>query len=130
MTDPEQRATVFSNEQASLNEPVLPYQWAIMSTPDTSAGKASTVKTSANIPAAKNPQLVALGERIRALRRERSISQEDFAARVGLDRSYYGGGERNVAALNLIRIAAALGVEVGALFMPTEEPGNLVPPPG
>ena len=36
-----------------------------------------------------------------------------------LDRGYYGGverGERNLAALNLIKIAIALGVEVGDLF--------------
>ncbi len=36
-----------------------------------------------------------------------------------LGRSYYGGverGERNIAALNLMRIAATLEVEVGELF--------------
>ena len=49
----------------------------------------------------------------------RGISQEDFAAEAGLGRSYYGGverGERNVSALNLMRIADALSVEVGELF--------------
>ncbi len=69
----------------------------------------------------KHPQLVALGRRIRALRKERGFSQEAFASEAGLDRAYYGGierGERNVAALNLFRIAAALQVEVGELFPP------------
>ena len=67
----------------------------------------------------KHPHLVTLGAKIRGLRTERGYSQEGFAAAVGLDRAYYGGverGERNVAALNLIRIASALGVEVGELF--------------
>ena len=63
--------------------------------------------------------MIALGQQIRKVRKGRGFSQEDFAAEAGLDRSYYGGverGERNIAALNLIRIAAALGVEVGELF--------------
>ena len=67
----------------------------------------------------KHPQLVALGLQIRKLREEKGYSQEGFAAEVGLDRAYYGGverGERNVAALNLIQISIALGVEVGELF--------------
>lgn len=67
----------------------------------------------------KNKRLAALGQQIRRLRETRNISQEEFAARAGLDRAYYGGierGERNVAALNLIKIAVALGSEVGELF--------------
>lgn len=63
--------------------------------------------------------LIALGKQIRTVRQERGFSQEDFAAEAGLGRSYYGGverGERNIAALNLMRIAAALEVEVGELF--------------
>lgn len=69
----------------------------------------------------KEPQLAALGEKIRDIRRAKGYAQEEFANEVGLDRSYYGGierGERNVAALNLIKIAKALGVEVGELFPP------------
>lgn len=69
----------------------------------------------------KHPELVALGQRIRDLRKNAGLSQEAFASEVGLDRSYYGGierGERNVAALNLIKISQALGVTVGDLFAP------------
>lgn len=69
----------------------------------------------------KHPHLVAVGRRIRELREDAGYSQEDFATQAGLDRAYYGGierGERNVAALNLIVIATALGVEVGELFPP------------
>jgi transcriptional regulator with XRE-family HTH domain len=71
----------------------------------------------------RHAALVALGQQIRKVRRERGISQEDFAAEAGLGRSYYGGverGERNLAALNLMRIAAALQVEVGELFPKSE----------
>ncbi|MGH7965043.1 MAG: helix-turn-helix domain-containing protein [Candidatus Binatia bacterium] len=67
----------------------------------------------------KNKRLAAIGQQIRRLREAKNISQEEFAAQAGLDRAYYGGierGERNVAALNLIKIAVALGSEVGELF--------------
>ena len=66
-----------------------------------------------------HPRLVALGQRIREVRQSQGISQEDFALEAGLARSYYSGierGRRNVAALNLMRIAAALNCEVGDLF--------------
>jgi transcriptional regulator with XRE-family HTH domain len=67
----------------------------------------------------KHPSLVKLGMRIRELRKSKGFSQENFAAEVGLDRTYMGSverGERNVAALNLIRIAKCLNLEVGELF--------------
>lgn len=67
----------------------------------------------------KHPNLIKIGQRIRQLRQDRGFSQEDFAAEVGLDRSYMGGierGERNIAVLNLVRIAKTLGIEVGDLF--------------
>ena len=50
---------------------------------------------------------------------KRGNSKEGFAAEIGMDRAYFGGverGERNMAALNLVRIAAGLRVEVGELF--------------
>jgi len=71
----------------------------------------------------KNPALKLLGGQIRKLREEKGFSQEGFASDMGMDRAYYGGverGERNVAALNLIRIAQALGVKVGDLFAQVE----------
>lgn len=67
----------------------------------------------------KHPSLIKLGLRIRELRKARGFSQEDFAYEVGLDRTYMGSverGERNIAAINLIKIAKTLEVEVGALF--------------
>lgn len=72
----------------------------------------------------KCPALIKLGKRIRELRIEKGFSQEAFAFEINLDRTYMGGierGERNLAAINLIRIAQGLGVEVGDLFPPINE---------
>jgi DNA-binding XRE family transcriptional regulator len=71
--------------------------------------------------AVKNRKLALLGQQIRRLREEKNLSQEEFAGLAEIDRAYYGGierGERNVAAVNLIKIADSLGVEVGKLFPP------------
>jgi transcriptional regulator with XRE-family HTH domain len=60
------------------------------------------------------------GERLRELRTERNLSQEHLAELAGLDRNYIGQierAERNVALVNIVRIAKALGVEVGELFV-------------
>ena len=67
----------------------------------------------------KHQALIKIGKRIRELRKAKGFSQEKFAFEVGLDRTYMGGierGERNIAALNIVRIAKALKVEVGELF--------------
>ena len=72
----------------------------------------------------KRYELVQLGKKIRNLRERKGLSQESFAAKAGIDRSYMGSverGERNVAALNLIRIAKALNVGVGELFAACDE---------
>jgi transcriptional regulator with XRE-family HTH domain len=71
--------------------------------------------------AVKNRKLALLGQEIRRLREEKNLSQEEFAGLADIDRAYYGGierGERNVAAINIIKIADAFGVEVGRLFPP------------
>jgi transcriptional regulator with XRE-family HTH domain len=58
----------------------------------------------------------------RALRQRRSkmgVSQEAFADLCGLDRTYVGGierGERNVALVNLEKIAKALNLPLSELF--------------
>ncbi len=74
--------------------------------------------------------IVALGKRIRQLRQRTGLSQERFAAKAGLDRTYYAGierGERNPSVKQLAKIAVALGVPLAALFgddAETEERGG------
>ena len=67
--------------------------------------------------------LTAFGAAVRALRRDRGWSQEEFADRVGLHRTYMGDverGERNLGLVNVRRIADALGVPLSALMAEVE----------
>lgn len=76
----------------------------------------------------KDPKLLKLGEKIREVRKAHGFSQEAIASESGVDRSYMGSverGERNIAALNLIKIAQALNVEIGDLFPPLENFKNI-----
>ena len=53
----------------------------------------------------------ALGAKIREVRKEKGTSQDSFALKCGLDRSYMGRierGEVNITVEKLYRIAAAL----------------------
>ncbi|MEA3031690.1 MAG: hypothetical protein QOG13_3015 [Sphingomonadales bacterium] len=61
-----------------------------------------------------------LGARMRQLRKAIKLSQEEVALRAGIDRSYFGAierGEKNVSLINIQRIADALGVGAGELFL-------------
>jgi transcriptional regulator with XRE-family HTH domain len=63
-------------------------------------------------------ELLRLGSRIRAARLRLRVSQKDFAAQCGLNRSYFGGverGERNLTFSVLCAICAGLGCDVAAL---------------
>jgi transcriptional regulator with XRE-family HTH domain len=65
--------------------------------------------------------LKLFGERLREIRTERNLSQERLAELAGLDRNYIGQierAERNVALVNIIRIAKALEIEPQSLFAP------------
>lgn len=60
-----------------------------------------------------------LGERIRMLRRERNLSQEQLGERAGLHTNYIGQverGEKNVTIESLEKIAAGLKVSMEELF--------------
>lgn len=68
---------------------------------------------------AGNPALVGLGVAIRAARQAQGMSQESLADKAGIDRSYIGGierGEHNIAIMNLLKIADALGMKVSSLL--------------
>jgi transcriptional regulator with XRE-family HTH domain len=62
---------------------------------------------------------VILAENLRRLRSEHGLSQEAFALRSGIHRTYIGGierGERNVTLDTVARIAAAFGVDPADLL--------------
>lgn len=68
---------------------------------------------------AQHKELVLLGKQIKAIRLSKELVQDEVAHRADLARSYYSDverGTRNVSALNLMKIARALGVEVGEIF--------------
>ncbi len=63
--------------------------------------------------------LAWFGGRVRALRHQKNLSQEELAEQAGIDRTYVGGverGERNVSLLNVKRLADALGIDPKDLF--------------
>lgn len=60
-----------------------------------------------------------LGDRIKKLRLQTGLSQEKFALKIGLDRTYYSSvenGKRNIAIINLKKIADGLGISLSELF--------------
>ena len=62
---------------------------------------------------------VAFGTVVRSYRKSKGWSQEKLASETGLDRTYIGGverGERNIALLNIFRIAEALDVPPSKLI--------------
>lgn len=64
------------------------------------------------------PCLRLFGKRVRDRRTELGISQEKLAEISGLHRTYVGSlerGERNVALVNLLRLAQGLAIDPGDL---------------
>jgi|SRR5690349_18670272 transcriptional regulator with XRE-family HTH domain len=65
-----------------------------------------------------NSELVGLGQKIRRLRQNRGISQEELAFRCGLHRTYVTdveAGTRNLTFGSLLAIARGLGISVSEL---------------
>lgn len=63
--------------------------------------------------------LKKFGYKVRELRKERGISQEELAEKAGLHRTYIGmieRAEKNVTLLNIEKIANALSVSIKELF--------------
>ena len=61
----------------------------------------------------------SFGDRIRELRKEKQLSQEELAFKAGVHRTYLGGierGERNPSLRNISAIADALGISLSELF--------------
>lgn len=60
-----------------------------------------------------------LGNRIKELRNQTGLSQEKFALKIGMDRTYFASvesGKRNIAIINLKKIADGLNVSLAELF--------------
>ncbi|HDR1061151.1 helix-turn-helix transcriptional regulator [Pasteurella multocida] len=67
----------------------------------------------------KNEYLVRFGKRMKELRKQKGLSQEELALLCELDRSYVGSverGERNISLINIHKIAMALNVNATELF--------------
>lgn len=65
--------------------------------------------------ARKNRSLVRIGANLRSVREDRGWSQEQFAAKCGVHRTYVGSverGEYNVTILTLQRMTKALGMSL------------------
>lgn len=63
--------------------------------------------------------LLRFGQRLAELRKKRGWSQERLALESGLARSYLGGverGQRNIAVLNILKLARTLSCEPGSLL--------------
>ena len=68
-----------------------------------------------------DPRLRVFGKRVRELRLERRLSQEKLAELAELHRNYVGGierGERNVALLNILKLARGLRIKPSLLLDP------------
>ncbi len=67
--------------------------------------------------------LRALGERIRELRRAQGYSQEGFADKCGVHRTFMGTverGESNLSFQNIVKVAETLGIPLAGLFKDLE----------
>lgn len=68
--------------------------------------------------------LHAFGDTVRARRTELGLSQEALAHEVGLHRTYIGSierGERNIALVNIFRLAETLEMSAGELISATQQ---------
>jgi transcriptional regulator with XRE-family HTH domain len=64
---------------------------------------------------------MAIGRRVRELRRQLEISQEELAERADLHRNYVGSverGERDIGITAISHLASALGVSLADFFAP------------
>ena len=64
--------------------------------------------------------LKKFGERVKALRKKTGLSQEKFALKIEMDRTYYSAienGKHNISLINIEKIANGLDVKISELFI-------------
>lgn len=67
----------------------------------------------------KSELLIAFGDIVRNLRKEKGFSQEELADRAGLHRTYIGmieRGEKNIALENINKLSKALNTPMHEIF--------------
>lgn len=67
----------------------------------------------------KEKILIKFGERVRQLRKENGLSQEQLAFKANLHRTYIGmieRAEKNITLVNIQKIASALQIDIKELF--------------
>jgi transcriptional regulator with XRE-family HTH domain len=63
--------------------------------------------------------LLKFGQRVREIRKQKNLSQEDLSFKADLHRTYIGmieRAEKNITLLNIEKIAKALNVNIKELF--------------
>lgn len=73
------------------------------------------------------PAAIEFGRRVRSARQALGWSLERLAEESGLHWTYVGSverGQRNVSLLNIVRLAAALGVDAGELVVGVDGDGS------
>jgi transcriptional regulator with XRE-family HTH domain len=73
--------------------------------------------------------LRALGQRIRELRTQEGYSQEAFADKCGVHRTFMGTverGESNLSFTNIAKVATTLGVPLSTLFLDLEDKARIL----
>ena len=63
--------------------------------------------------------LIKLGKQLKIIRKEKGLTQEQLAEKVGIHPTYVGkleGGKSNLSTLLLFKISRALGVKLSKIF--------------
>jgi transcriptional regulator with XRE-family HTH domain len=93
---------------------------------DTTAPSGQSDKRRRGVP---SDLLVAVGGKIRAVRKAKGVSQDRLAYSIPLDRAHIGmieNGRRAATIPTLVKLAIALDCDVGAFFPPVRELAALV----
>ena len=72
----------------------------------------------------KNKLLITFGEKVREIRKEKGLSQEELAHKADLHRTYIGmieRAEKNITLINIEKIANALNIDIKELLAINDE---------